>query len=272
MSLLIAASPYDTAPRPNPPGPPARRARRPGLARAAVSDVLAVGDAVRWDTRRPMGTTSEGAAPPRTVTCASTPWCGLRTRVASFLAAVMIGGTLAGRPAVAQVRPGTYALALCRAAPCAPDDTAAAYLTATVVLLDSVAATARALPRPAWELAPANGCFAVRYRRRPQPESYAGLQGVGSLRWGPAPGPVGRIAFALYRSPDAGYTVRLVPVADGLAGSGRSYGAGAAEIVAPSDTVVATRVATPTRRAARTRGSRHRVRRRDRRRAPTRRS
>ena len=166
----------------------------------------------------------------------------MRTLVCRLLAAVAV--TFPGYTAAGQAVAGTYTLALCRSAPCAPGDTGAAYLTATVVLLDSADAARRGLARPAWERGAANGCFAVRHRRA-QHDSYAGIRLGGSLRWASAPGDSGRIVFALYRSPDAAYTVRVAPTAGGLAGSGRSDGAGAAKIVAPPDTVVAARVGPP---------------------------
>lgn len=166
----------------------------------------------------------------------------MRTLVCGLLAAA--GVSLSGSAASAQAAPGTYTLALCRSAPCTPADTGAAYLTATVVLLDSADAARRRLAPPAWERGAANGCFTVRHHRE-QRDSYAGIEPGGSLRWTSSPGDSGRIVFALYRSPDAGYTVRVTSAAGRLAGSGRSYGAGAAEIVAPPDTVVAVRVGAP---------------------------
>ncbi len=163
---------------------------------------------------------------------------------------VLAAGACAAAPRRHAPRPpaGSYELALCRAGPCAPGDTAAAYLTAVVVLLDSADAARLDLPRPRLARAPANGCFAVRHRR-PRADSYAGLQDGGGLRWSRAAEGAGAVAFALFRSPDASYTVRVVPVAGGLAGSGASHGVGAAAISAPRDTVVARRIgdADPTR-------------------------
>ncbi len=170
----------------------------------------------------------------------------MRAFAFSFLAAAAV--PFAACPAAAQAPAGppsgTYDLALCRSARCAPGDTSAAYLTVTLVLFDSADAARRDLPRPEWQRGAANGCFAVRHHRA-QHDSYAGIVSGGTLRWTAAPGDSGRIEFPLYRSPDAGYTVRVVGGAGRLAGSGTSWGAGAAEISAPRDTVVAVRVGGP---------------------------
>lgn len=142
----------------------------------------------------------------------------------------------------AQSVSGTYELALCRAAPCVPGDTAAAYLTATVVLLDSAETARVALAPPRYDRAPANGCFRVLHYRR-LGDSYAGIVAAAGLRWRAAASAPDTIRFLLYQSPDATYGVHLSSTADGLTGWGNSGGVGVAAITAPRDTVVAVRVA-----------------------------
>lgn len=159
------------------------------------------------------------------------------------LLSVVVAAAAAGiGPALsAQSASGSYELALCRAAPCTPGDTAAAYLIATVVLLDSAAAAAGNLPSPRYERGPANGCFRIRHSRR-LGDSYAGISRAGQFRWRPLAGSPGTLTFPLYRSPDASYIVRVAAMVGGLAGWGTSGGIGVAEISAPRDTVVAVRV------------------------------
>ena len=166
----------------------------------------------------------------------------MRIVVRTLLSIIVAAAAAGVAPALsAQPVSGTYELALCRAAPCAPTDTAAAYLIATVVLLDSAAAARHGLPRPRYEQGSANGCFRIRHSRR-LGDSYAWISGTGEFRWRPVVGSPGALTFALYRSPDASYDVQLSPTTGGLAGWGNSGGVGVADITAPRDTVVAVRV------------------------------
>lgn len=163
----------------------------------------------------------------------------MRILTATLLALAALG---AGGAVDAQSVAGTYELALCRTASCAPGDTTTAYLTATVVLLDSAAAARHALPPARWQKEAANGCFRVRHYRQ-LTDSYAGIMREGRLHWRrPVAGASGALTFLLYRSPDASYGVQVSPATGGLAGWGTSDGIGVAEISGPRDTVVAVRV------------------------------
>ena len=142
---------------------------------------------------------------------------------------------------------GTYELAVCRAAPCRPSDSATAYATFTVVIYDSLAAARIDMPRASYEVAPATGCFVRGHRRDVVPDSYAGISLREYFVWKADRG--GDVLVPLFRSPDAGYVVRLRATAGGLAGTGTSYGfdfPGPAPVY-PRDTVVAVRVGPPDR-------------------------
>jgi hypothetical protein len=135
--------------------------------------------------------------------------------------------------------PGTYDLALCRGERCVPRDTATAYLLATLVLFDSAGAVRADLPPVRYQTRQrATGCFWIRYRKRVG-DSYAGILLRDYFIW---TGAGGVVRFPLYRSPDAGYGVELRRNPTGLVGGGTSWGVDAAEIHAPRDTVVATRL------------------------------
>jgi hypothetical protein len=136
---------------------------------------------------------------------------------------------------------GTYHLAICRGTSCTPDDSATAYVLATVVLLDSAGAVAADMPPSRYE--PPNrratGCMVIRHRRDVSGGSHAGLMGRGYFIWRDS---AGYIHFPMYKSPDAGYAVRVRPTAAGLTGGGQSWGVeGITPIRPPRDTVVATR-------------------------------
>lgn len=141
---------------------------------------------------------------------------------------------------------GTYEVAVCRSAPCAPADSASAYASFTVVLYDSIAAARLDMPRASQSAVPATGCFVRGQRRRDPPDSYAGMSGREYIVWTADSGAVG---FALFQSPHAGYVVRLRPTVGGLAGTGTSYGFELFEPrrIFPRDTVVAIRVGPPDR-------------------------
>ena len=84
-----------------------------------------------------------------------------------------------------------------------------------------------------WDSRPANGCFELEPVRRAN--SYAGIQRMGLLSWTFEPD--SGVAFSIFRSPDAGYRVRVGIRTDSLIGRGDSWGAGAAEIGVPADFV-----------------------------------
>ena len=134
---------------------------------------------------------------------------------------------------------GTYSLLVCRQG-CRGWDTTRAYLAGTVVLLDSALRAADGQPVRARYEVSANGCFHKRELKRVR-DSYAGIRADGYLLW-ERNDSSGRVQFSLYRSPDAGYFVSLVLTAEGAKGTGESWGAGAAEIHAPGDSVVLRRV------------------------------
>ena len=134
---------------------------------------------------------------------------------------------------------GTYDMAICRGTPCTPRDSVAGYVLATVVLLDSAGAVAADMPPERWEPGRrSTGCMVVRHRRSVVGDSYAGITTREYFIWRDS---AEHVYFPLYRSPDAGYSVRARATPTGLAGIGVSWGVGAAEINAPRDTVAATR-------------------------------
>ena len=136
---------------------------------------------------------------------------------------------------------GVYTLLICRGG-CRDWDTTRAYLTATVVLLDSTMKAADGSPiRARYQLA-ANGCYRKRELKRVR-NSYAPFRETGYLLW--ERDSTAGIVFPLYRSPDAGYEVAVTFTADGARGTGESWGAGAAEIHAPRDSVVLHRQGAP---------------------------
>jgi hypothetical protein len=139
---------------------------------------------------------------------------------------------------------GTYEMAVCRTLPCAPRDSAAAYVLATVVLLDSAGAIAADMPPSRWEPGRiATGCMVIHHRRS-VPESFAGITVREYFIWRDS---AGMVNFPLFRSPDAAYDVSARATASGFTGSGRSWGAFEVEIRGPRDTVVAIRTGPPRR-------------------------
>lgn len=137
---------------------------------------------------------------------------------------------------------GTYAFAVCRGGrACRVDAPDGAYAAGTLVLLPAADAARHGVPDAEWEGA-ANGCFRVALRRDPG-HTYLGLTPAGGVVW--RRDATGAFAVHLYRSPDAGYELRAVVLADTLVGVGASWGAGAAAIVAPDDHVVGRRTGPP---------------------------
>ena len=157
------------------------------------------------------------------------------------------------------VRPGTYALLVCRG-PCDASHRSNVIRSGWAVL-DAVPIDMRALPDSvALDLKPdvitlkgkANGCWRLD-EDRPEVKTYAGRMGAGLLLWswtdrGDS------IAFDLYRSPDAGHSVTAVPTATGLAGRGRSWGVGMAAVDFPDDIVVGEYTGPPNPRLCREAG------------------
>lgn len=141
-------------------------------------------------------------------------------------------------PAVTQAPQvqGTFDLFVCRNG-CQGRPSSRAYVRATVVLMerplrppdDSVDVD------PTWK---PNGCFFLS-RKRERSDSYAGLEPRGLLTWR---SDSVAIWFDLYRSPDAGYRVVVVASAAGYSGRGDSWGDGAAEITAPTDSIEMVRI------------------------------
>jgi hypothetical protein len=168
--------------------------------------------------------------------------------VAAIAACRPARGTLESAAAFPVVAPvsaaGTYQLAVCRGPACVPRDSTTGYVLATLVLLDSAGAVAADMPPAQWEPSRlATGCMVVRHRRNVG-NSYAGISVREYFVWRDS---AGQVYFPLFRSPDAGYSVSARMTATGLAGRGGSWGAGAAEIHGPPDTVVAVRTGPPDR-------------------------
>jgi hypothetical protein len=170
--------------------------------------------------------------------------------------AVLWGRVAAGQPRLAPAAAGTYRLAVCKGAPCAPADTAHALLVGYLVLaaapvpLDALPPAARAASADQFLPGAANGCFALGPGRG-RGQTHAGLSPVAGTYWQRDAGAAGAIRFLLYHSPDAGHEVRAVVRAGALHGRGRSWGPGADEGRWPTDTVVAARVGPPDLRRCR---------------------
>jgi hypothetical protein len=133
---------------------------------------------------------------------------------------------------------GTYAFQLCRTR-CTAEDGALSYHQGKLVLLDSALST-----RPFLQQEYANACFEFEAGGGRQ-DSYAGIQRAGLTHWRRMENAPDQIIVTLYRSPDAGYDASLQAVGRDLRGAGRSWGAGAAEIHAPADSVLALYIGPP---------------------------
>jgi hypothetical protein len=165
-----------------------------------------------------------------------------------LMVSVSLACTVAcGQAALAQppreLRPGTYALRLCRVT-CDPRYPKNTFRSGWIVLGDAPVDLSN-LPdsvRKWLELSyimmadrgPANGCFHFT-SNRPEVATYAELAGL--LRW-QRDGTRDSVSFQLYQSPDAGHDVRVVSTPTGFAGTGHSWGAGAASVDYPDDLVV----------------------------------
>ncbi len=173
-------------------------------------------------------------------------------RVVMYLLPFLVALSMQDSPRNEITRPGTYSLLICRDG--CRSDTNHAYVRGTVVLeprafkLNDLPSDVRSRLERAYRDAQGpwgasvNGCFAVTGSRS---DSYAGINRVGFLHW--LPNTDRLVTIELYRSPDAGYDITLSARQDTLRGFGRSWGAGAAEIHAATDSVVAWRVGPPRR-------------------------
>jgi len=166
----------------------------------------------------------------------------------------MIGRILAGvgiaAGAVAQahgqeLKAGSYEFLVCRTG-CGEAETGRAYLTGTIVVLSEPFAPSE-FPRDTWDRlafssrymslrssSEPTGCFALSPREHVA-DSSAGIRPVGLLF---VSNSADTLSFPLYRSPDAGYAVAVVLTTSGFRGIGHSWGAGAAAIDAPLDSIV----------------------------------
>ncbi|MFL5612988.1 MAG: hypothetical protein ACJ796_04935 [Gemmatimonadaceae bacterium] len=162
--------------------------------------------------------------------------------VARLLACVLTRSQAAIAQAPPTVRPGTYALRLCRVTCDAhyPKNT----IRSGWIVLDSVPLDMSPFPdsvRRGLELhylmqverGPANGCF-VLHSKRMDVRTYAGTAGL--LHWERGRGD--SVTFQLYQSPDAGHEVQVAPTTTGFAGTGHSWGAGVASVDYPEDLVI----------------------------------
>jgi len=155
-------------------------------------------------------------------------WSGVLTL------AIALGATAASP---SQEAAGTYSVQVCRSV-CTGLE-AKPYLTGTVVLLERPVLRKDGKPiNGLFVEGPVNGCFKLP-RLQARDDTYAGIDAEGPLSW--QIDDSGTLRFPLYRSADAGYEVELKPGPHAWSGTGHSWGAGAAEIHAPVDQVVATR-------------------------------
>jgi hypothetical protein len=159
------------------------------------------------------------------------------------IALVLAAQTVRGQTPI----PGTYAISVCKTAPCTPGDSSHAVAWGQLVLFaDSI--NLRALPDSARRLLeglfldrPANGCVIM--QRASNATTYAG--GVRGTYWSSDSSRGGWINLTLYRSPDAHHAVTARVIGTALRGTGRSAGAGAAEVDWPTDTIVGERIGPP---------------------------
>src|SRR6266849_4138517 len=146
---------------------------------------------------------------------------------------------------------GNYRLLICREG-CGEADTSRAYIVGTLALSDTairsqqekflfylVPSDTVLRSRRVARLA-ANGCFQLD-RIKEMGDSYAGIIEGARIHWRRI-ARTDTIVFPLYRSPDAGYTVKLVQAGETFKGTGRSWGAGTAAIAGPDDSILATRI------------------------------
>jgi hypothetical protein len=131
---------------------------------------------------------------------------------------------------------GNYQLLVCREG-CGGGDTSRAYIVGTLVLGDTSIHSRRGISLADGS---SNGCFQLE-RIKEMKDSYAGIMRGARVRWKRV-AQSDSITFPLYRSPDAGYEVQLVRSGDTFKGTGRSWGAGAAYIEAPRDSIIAMRI------------------------------
>lgn len=141
---------------------------------------------------------------------------------------------------------GTYAVAVCKGAPCVPDDTVHAVAWGQIVLFNEPINLV-ALPDSARRLlagihlhAPTNGCTIM--RSAPHVQTYLAV--TSGTRWESIAGAPDQITL-LSRSPDATYDALLRVTVNGMSGTGSSWGAGAAKVDWPTDTIVARRIGPP---------------------------
>ncbi len=146
---------------------------------------------------------------------------------------------------------GNYRLLICREG-CGEADTSRAYIVGTLALSDTairsqqekllfyLIPTDTVLRSRRMARLAANGCFQLD-RIKEMGDSYAGIIEGARIHWRRI-SRTDTIVFPLYRSPDAGYTVKLVQAGETFRGTGRSWGAGTAAIAAPDDSILVTRV------------------------------
>ncbi len=169
----------------------------------------------------------------------------LKTGVLLLLASCSSDPTVPATISAANI-PGTYRFWLCQPA-CAPNDSSNAYVVGVAVLVrDSSSLPAEVhghwlYRMTSFDERPVNGCFALQPVRRA--DSYAGIQRQGLLSWKFEPD--SGVTFSVFRSPDAGYRVRVGIRADSLIGRGDSWGGGAADIRVPADFVRGSRLGPP---------------------------
>ena len=158
------------------------------------------------------------------------------------------------------IRPGTYTLRLCRVTcdPRYPKNT----IRSGWMVLGTAPVDLSNLPDSVrkWieldfmmqaDRGPANGCFDFTSNRS-EVRTYAGVAGL--LRWEyRASGD--SVTFELMQSPDAAHVVQVAATASGFAGSGHSWGAGAAEVDYPDDLVVGEYLGPPNARRCEEAGS-----------------
>ena len=186
-----------------------------------------------------------------------TRWPTTGASVSSAARSALLAGFTAAllalaAPLSAQEIAGTYRIAVCKGAPCSPDDTTSAVVWGTLVLGDTAIALATipsGIGRQLTFMYPSaqqnlNGCYVLsRVTRRVRTE--AGVRPVAATIWAPTAADPSTITSSLFRTVDAAHSMQLRFENGRLNGTGHSAGMGVPSVGWGPDTIVAVRAGPP---------------------------
>lgn len=138
--------------------------------------------------------------------------------------------------------PGTYEIIVCKEG-CAFSDMRNVFVKGTVVLDGRRFPTGDVRQIESSFIGPNEefrACFSLTVLRNA--DSYAAFGGAGPTSWRMTDG---AIEFLTFRSPDAGYSVNVTMNGGGFAGTGISWGVGAADSHFTNDIVIGKRIGPP---------------------------